>query len=147
MTSDEQSLKPSTAASAVETAPQEKKVVLVQPVDVNAQPTRRRLDVGWGEERTSLLGIWMTVFISVYVTLVVKGETRSWLVLLAYASFSGLFASLMLLPFRSGTVRKAFFKFFDWVSGKENANLRAFAAVLVMLALFAVFLILAWLIG
>ena len=99
----------------------------------------------WGEWRTGLLGIWMTVYITTYFTLLTQYQTENGFLKVALAVVSALFGFGILALFRSNTLRNSFFRYFDWVVRKRNFDLPSMIAPIVFALVAAIFLLL-WLV-
>lgn len=107
-----------------------------------------RDEVLWSSARVSLLGIWMTVYITFYVTAITLNGNDSLFETLAYAAIAGLLGFAFLAPFRYRKITRGFFWYFDWVAGSEKKTTwRSFIIVIVFLVAILTSWILAWVFG
>jgi hypothetical protein len=109
------------------------------PIPVTA--TVREDDI-WNGVRTGLLGIWMTIYVTIYIAFVIASDDNSGFMNMWYASVAGLAGFGILLLLRVKRFRNGLFWYFDWVAGSEKKTTwRCFLVVLLFLLIFVVSLV------
>jgi len=81
--------------------------------------------------RYAMLGIWITVYISTYFTLLSQDDVSSTRMNMVYASISALFGLMILALFRNRKSRMALFNYFDWALGERKTDAKAMVVPIV----------------